>query len=160
MTVSLLKPNNSCQCRCRRQQRRRCQRLGNIKSPFMWRLALFKSAKLKQNVAICCGLCLGHRLYFLHFSLALLMFQLCCSGLPVWFHLADKLRGRRWRPGSKRGGDSFLFTSCVKRRQNANVVQKTSRQLFHSPSPRSTAYIAPPYPSIPFIDSSFWPERK
>lgn len=69
----------------------------------------------------------------LSLSLALLIYQLCCSVLAVWFHLADKLRGRRWRPGSKRGGGSFLSTSCVKRRQNANVVQETSRQLFSAP---------------------------
>lgn len=105
-SYELLKPNNSCQFRLRLRLRlglwRRLQReLCNIKSASKWRLPLFKSAKLKQNVARCCRLRFGlaahppppsHHLHVSHSRPVGSSDYVAV--LAVWFHWPDKPQGK------------------------------------------------------------------
>lgn len=91
--------------------------LGNIKSASKWRLPLFKSAKLKQNVARCCRL----RLDALHTPLHITSLYLSLSPSPVgssdcrlavWFHSPDKPQGKCAAAARARRGRAKQAGKC------------------------------------------------
>lgn len=136
--------------------------LGNIKSASKWRLPLFKSAKLKQNVARCCRLRFGRGCTrpstSHHLTLSLSPGPVGSSdwlfdSIRLISHKANAPQQlERGEAGQRRGEGGVVSTWCVKRRQNANVAQETAlavvTPLLHLPPPLL------PHPSL------IHPERK